>query len=165
MDKGLGGLAAEAFQHVRHIDPHVGHGIAAFHREDRGQPKAGQMAAPLQVVGAFQLELGDGVAFVGVHTQRDHNRVGLDRQDGGDALFQRVGPRGKTGARGQRQVQVGACARACPMFIGIAQEERVFGGRVAMHRDRQHVAAFIEDALRAIAVVACAASAAVFRKQ
>ena len=41
----------------------------------------------------------------------------------------------------------------CTLFIGMAEEERILGHRVAMQVDHQHVRPRVEDLLRAVAVV------------
>ena len=48
---------------------------------------------------------------------------------------------------------VEAVARPGALLVGMAEEERIFGHRVAVQVDHQHVRPLVEDFLRAVAVM------------
>ena len=56
-------------------------------------------------------------------------------------------------AERHRIIVVEAFASASAPFVGMAEEERIFGHRVAMQVDDLHVAAVVEDLLGAVAMV------------
>ncbi|MND69235.1 hypothetical protein D3C80_607000 [compost metagenome] len=95
----------------------------------------------------------DRIVLERVDAQGDHDDVGAVAFDLFAGLFQRRAPGVPARTCGQRIVEVEALAGALAQFVFIAEEERKLGFRVAMDRGEQHVAAFVEDRLRAVAMV------------
>ena len=89
----------------------------------------------------------------GIEAERHHQRPRRKRADGffrlADRLYIVVIPR----ALRQRNVQIGAEAGAGAALMRISPHERIEEGGIGMDRNGEHVGPFVEDALRAVAVM------------
>nr|GEU28338.1 hypothetical protein [Tanacetum cinerariifolium] len=122
--------------------------------DERGrQVQVREPLADFQVVGALQGKARQRVACERVHAQRHHQRIGAKAAQADARRFQRGKPGVSRAALGQRQVHIESQSGAVAPFVGVAQIKRVLAARVGVDRDEQHVAAVVENALGAVAVV------------
>ena len=127
--------------------------ISAFLDEHgrKPEPRDGRADAPES--GGGHGETRERIMLRRIETERHDQRAGRKSMDG---LFRDAERRDVAvipGADRQRNIEIGAEAGARAALVRITPDERVVGAWIGVDRNRKHVGLFVEDALRAVAVV------------
>jgi hypothetical protein len=88
-----------------------------------------------------------------IKAERDHERAGREGTNGSCRDVECGEIAVIPGAERQRNVEVGAEPCALAALIGVAPNMRIVEGRIGVDGNGEDAAPFIEDALRAVAVV------------
>ncbi|MPL86073.1 hypothetical protein SDC9_32049 [bioreactor metagenome] len=127
--------------------------VTAFLHAQHRQAEAGDRPTDAREARRGHAKAVERIVLMRVEPLRHHHDRGSETGD----LIERTVERGEIplglGAAGKWQVQVVAEPRPGAAFLRAAGIERVELLRIDMQRDRQHVVTFVEDALRAVAVM------------
>src|SRR6476646_10053801 len=127
--------------------------IAAFLNEHGRKPEPRDRSTNAPEPGRRHRKAGKRIVLRRIEAERHHERAGRERADGFFRLTHSLYVVVVAGALRQWNVQICAQARARAPFLRISPYIRIVEDGVGMDRNRENVGAFVEDALRAIAVM------------
>jgi hypothetical protein len=115
-----------------------------------GKPRRAIAAPILRKPSVVTARPCERIVLGSIKAERDHERAGRAGTNG----FLRDLERGEIAvipsAERQRNIEVGPQACAFAALMGVAPDIRIVEGRIGVDRDGEDIAAFVEDALRAV---------------
>ena len=140
-------------QHIDGVDAQLLNVVTTFHDEKRGPLQFGDQFAGGQKIIGLQLEEADRILLEGAHSEGDHNRFGSELVKLFQPFLECVAPRFEPRSGKHGAVEGGAFSSALSGFLQISGEVGEGLAGVAIQREVQHILAFAEDILSAVAVV------------
>src|SRR5438045_2694988 len=143
----------EASEELHQVAAQIVAEIAAFLDQHRRQAKARDLPCHGMEARACDLQALQWIALAGIEPERHDQRAGCEFTDTRQRLVAGCEPRRVGRTERLRQVEVVAGPGALAGLVGVTPEIGIVVGRIGVDRDREHVGAPVEDALRAVAVM------------
>ena len=88
-----------------------------------------------------------------VEAQGNHQHVGIEFANSGESIAKTLHEDIVTGTSGEGNVNIATAAVTLTDFLPVAGEKRIELRRIAVQRDRHHIAALVENSLGAVSMV------------